>query len=301
MTYYKYHGSSRSLNTASPLPYDIVLSTYGTIATDFGNGGGALNRFRWHRLVLDEGRLCVTERHRPIWIIAKIVRAHVIRNSSTKAFKAAMSLSAEIHWCMSGTPVQNSLDDLEALIQFLRIPVLSDSSVFRKFVAGTSTAGSIRRPNYENLRILLASICLRRSFSILPELGVSFQVHKPTLSESERRDYAAWEAVCKERINVAVSSRRAKGGARVVLTAILLLRIFCNTGVNSALTVGNFFANSQPDEVSSLLQQSGGEAVCVECNNDIPSQAASYTANKKRLLDRLLCHECMSRASIPAG
>ncbi|KAJ5802175.1 uncharacterized protein N7503_004625 [Penicillium pulvis] len=280
LTYYKYHGPSRSLNTSSSPPYHILLTTYGTVMTDFNRGGGALNHFRWHRLVLDE--------------------AHVIRNSSTKTFKAIMNISAVIRWCMSGTPVQNSLDDLESLVKFLRIPILDNSSIFRRFVTGPSLTGVFAsKPNYDNLRMLLGSMCLRRNTSILSELGVSFRVHRPALSQSERQTYKALENACKDRIKAAVSFQRGRGEPRIILTAILLLRIFCNTGINSTLTLENFVRTSQADEISSLKLQSGGTA-CMECNKDVTSSAPSCTANKSHLLDSLICHDCMSRNSLSA-
>ena len=43
------------LLSSSPIQYNIVLSTYGTVAADFGRGGGVLDCFHWYRLILDEG------------------------------------------------------------------------------------------------------------------------------------------------------------------------------------------------------------------------------------------------------
>ncbi|KAJ5338183.1 hypothetical protein N7452_004911 [Penicillium brevicompactum] len=279
LSYYKYHGVSRSLNTSVCPPYNIVLTTYGTVVADFSRGGGALSKFRWYRLVLDE--------------------AHIIRNSSTKTFKAIMDLSAVIRWCMSGTPIQNSLDDLESLVKFLRVPVLDDSSIFRKFITGKTLARIISpKSNYGNLRLLLGSICLRRNISMVTELEASSQVQRPTLSESERRAYKALETACRERITAAISFQRGKGESRIVLTAILLLRIFCNTGVNSTLTLENFLEQSQADEIASLALQ-GGEDICIECNTDVTLLAHNSTATENQLQDKPTCHQCMSRTSKP--
>lgn len=46
----------------------------------------------WHRVVLDE--------------------AQGIKNGSTLSARAAWALHARHRWCLSGTPIQNSVDDL---------------------------------------------------------------------------------------------------------------------------------------------------------------------------------------------
>lgn len=133
---------------------------------------------------------------------------------------------------------------------------------------------------------------------MVTELEASSQIQRPTLSESERRAYKALETACRERITAAISFQRGKGESRIVLTAILLLRIFCNTGVNSTLTLENFLEQSQADEISSLALQ-GGEDVCIECNADVTLLAHNSTATENQLQVKPTCHQCMSRTSKP--
>ncbi|KAE9373912.1 hypothetical protein N431DRAFT_466160 [Stipitochalara longipes BDJ] len=277
---YVYHGSDRNLasSSPSPLPYHIVFSTYGTVAADFIGGGGVLNWFHWYRLILDE--------------------AHTIRNWTTKSFKAVTSLSANIRWCMTGTPIQNSLNDLRSLVQFLRVPHLEDTAVFRKHIAEIRGIGKgipRPKPDYENLKLLLGSICLRRSISSL-SLGVTFLFERPHLSEVEKRAYNNLAMSCKRAVDAAVSERQAAHGNRSILTALLRLRIFCNTGLSSFGAMGkNAIEPFNPDEICSLLQQSGEVPVCVECGCDILSFDANDSlyqqpSNPHR---RFKCHECI--------
>ncbi|KAK0705714.1 SNF2 family N-terminal domain-containing protein [Lasiosphaeris hirsuta] len=284
LTYFKYHGVGRCLPSSGPLPYNIVFSTYGTVTADFMRGGGVLECFHWYRLVLDE--------------------AHVIRNSSTKQFKAITALSATHRWCMTGTPIQNSLDDLSSLVRFLRLPLLEDPATFQKHIAGgRQVYGGVAKPKYANLKLLLGSICLRRSTSaILSDLGVAFVERRPRFSDAERKAYDEMAASCEKAIKAAVNSRSLKKNGKFILTAVLRLRIFCNTGLTSSIVSTNpqdeIEDQFRPDEVISLLHQSG-EAVCSKCDTEITSpEAADDHGQQWGTLgshSRLRCPSCSRR------
>ncbi|KAJ5723740.1 hypothetical protein N7488_001775 [Penicillium malachiteum] len=218
--------------------------------------------------------------------------AHKIRNSSTRTFKATMKLEAKMRWCLSGTPIQNTLKDIESLAQFLRVPILGIPAMFRRYVAGVSD----QLPNYNNLRLLLESICLRRTIALLPDLGVSIQKYQIIAGESERRQYKIWEMFFRERIKAAVGQRPTQRGSSVILMSILLLRIFCNIGMHSNLALETFLNNSHPYELHSLGLQKE-DTVCMGCHNDLPSSTGNSTADQRNLLQSILCLECMPRAS----
>ncbi|KAI1145587.1 hypothetical protein F4825DRAFT_473811 [Nemania diffusa] len=279
LSVYKYHGLSRKLPSSSPLPYHIVLSTYGTVVADYSRGGGVLACFHWHRLILDE--------------------AHVIRNLSTQQFKAVKDLSASIRWCVTGTPVQNSLKDLASLVTFLRIPLLDDAAIFRKHIEGRREAlNGVSKTNYTNLRHLLESICLRRcTSSILSSLGVSFIERRPQLSEGERKGYNELSILCDQAIETAVNGKQTRGENNSMLTAVLRLRMFCNIGHRDSMeSLFNATENGDelmPDEVISLLQQCG-EALCASCKTEISSPGADgdFRKQKGSAHSQLKCQEC---------
>ncbi|KAI1749839.1 hypothetical protein F4782DRAFT_511716 [Xylaria castorea] len=279
LSVYKYHGPNRKLRLSSPLPYDIVLSTYGTVAADYSRGGGVLACFHWYRLILDE--------------------AHVIRNFSTKQFKAVKDLSALVRWCVTGTPVQNSLKDLASLVIFLRVPLLDDAAMFRKYIEGRrETVNGTSKTNYKNLRYLLESLCLRRcTLSILSSLGVSFTQHRPHLSDGERKSYNELSTLCDQYIKAAANSRSSGAQNKLILIAVLRLRMFCNTGLNTPMESllndieddGHF----KPDELISVLQQCG-QALCINCQMEVLSSDTDVCLEDQQHLAgrRLKCQEC---------
>src|SRR4051812_1690409 len=101
---------------------------------------------------------------------AQHIPAHSIRHECTQQARAAANLSARLRWCLTGTPIHNTLYDLGSLVNFLRISQLESKAAFRKHIVNPireNQAGGIAR-----LQLLLKSICLRRTTDCLqlPEL-----------------------------------------------------------------------------------------------------------------------------------
>ncbi|PKI44139.1 hypothetical protein CRG98_035483 [Punica granatum] len=59
------------------------------------------HRVEWYRVVLDE--------------------AHTIKSSKTQVAQAAFTLLSHCRWCLTGTPLQNNLEDLYSLLCFLHV------------------------------------------------------------------------------------------------------------------------------------------------------------------------------------
>ena len=60
-----------------------------------------IREFQWDRIILDEG--------------------HYIRNPKTQTYKLLKQIKATHKWILSGTPIQNSLNDLKTLFRFIEI------------------------------------------------------------------------------------------------------------------------------------------------------------------------------------
>ncbi|MFT5525454.1 MAG: superfamily II DNA or RNA helicase [Pirellulaceae bacterium] len=86
--------------------YDVILTTYGTLRRDIVQ----LREMRFDYAILDE--------------------AQAIKNSSSQASKACRLLQADQRLAMTGTPVENRLEELWSLFEFLNPGMLGRASSF---------------------------------------------------------------------------------------------------------------------------------------------------------------------------
>lgn len=143
---------------------------------------------KWMRVVLDEGKARILS---SLEADDKPCEAHIIRNRSSQIFAAVYNLSSLYRWCVTGTPIQNSIEDLGSLVGFLRAQPYDDSKFFT-----TTFSRPIRSGNdygWERLRALIRGISLRRTkASLAAEISLPPRheiVEYVQLSEDERKLY----------------------------------------------------------------------------------------------------------------
>ena len=222
----------------------------------------------------------------------------MIRNSSTNQFRAVNALNGHIRWCLSGTPIQNSLDDLSSLVTYLKVPVLSDPIQFKRQISRRKVKkGDDQKIDYKNLRILLRAICLRRPKTILPNSQAEDVTYEVEFSATERRDYEQLGVSTREKLELALAGNQPKKAHQAVLEALLRMRIFCNNGDRFGPPANKWCDKLiQPDEVGSLLQQSG-DLICFYCSCDVLSFDAREH-NGSGLLTachQTICNDCIER------
>ncbi len=96
--------------------YDIVLTTYGIARQDYfvKDYSHNLFRYKWLRIILDE--------------------ANNIRNLTNQITKAILELDACSRWCVTGTPIENSISDLYTLFLFLDYQPWCEKSLWDQFI-----------------------------------------------------------------------------------------------------------------------------------------------------------------------
>ena len=182
---------------------------------------GILRSIGWHRVVLDEGmdinlRKKVNESDR-------IYPAHIIRNPSSRAFKAVYDLSAKHRWCITATPIQNWVQELGVLVKFLRVSPFDDNISFREIFTYPIECGD--EHGWERLRSLVQAISLRRTKEAVDlKLPLREQIIQPVeLSMEEGNMYKLFTKSW-------VAAIETRGMARSSLQNILRLRQICNHG-----------------------------------------------------------------------
>lgn len=152
-----HHGPQRTKSFKELAGYDVVVTTYQILVSEYSHshnhdGGFKTGCFgvHWWRVILDE--------------------AHSIKNRNAKSTKACYALRSEYRWCLTGTPLQNNLDELQSLVSFLRVSPYDNLQEWKKSIIqplnGNRGHIALRR-----LHAFLRCIMKRRKKDILKEEG----------------------------------------------------------------------------------------------------------------------------------
>ncbi|KAI8082794.1 SNF2 family N-terminal domain-containing protein [Halteromyces radiatus] len=117
-----YYGGSRPQDFrqryCSDSAPDVLVTTYGVIMSEMNRpeNGGEMTLFNvnFWRIVLDE--------------------AHHIKNRLSKTAKACHLLKSRRRWALTGTPIQNKMEDLFSLVRFLKCEPWGNYTFWRTFI-----------------------------------------------------------------------------------------------------------------------------------------------------------------------
>jgi superfamily II DNA or RNA helicase len=101
-------GLNRNKNSAYFSNYDVVVTTYGTLRNDIQ----LMAAFNFNYIILDESQ--------------------IIKNADSQTAKNVVKLNSKFRLTLTGTPLENSVEDLWSQINFLNPGLLGSLSSFRK-------------------------------------------------------------------------------------------------------------------------------------------------------------------------
>ena len=251
--------SNREDCIAAAGPGDLILATYGVLATE----SEVLSGKKWNVICLDE--------------------AHQIKNRNTKVSAAAMALDGASRIILTGTPIQNHLGELWNLFQFINPGLLGQWSDFKaRYMHGETDEG-----HREFLRDLVQPFILRRTkeevLDELPEKIVYEQMVE--LSGEEMQVYEALRKYVEDRVGSDKDKKTTPGGDEPVkidfFAELTKLRL---AALSLSLIYDDWkLGSSKTEALMGLLDQISA----VEGNQVIVfSQFTSYLAQVKAMLDR---------------
>ncbi len=187
-----YHGARRTMDPRA----DLVVTSYALLRLDLA----ALSAERWSVVVLDE--------------------AQQIKNAESQAAQAAFALEAEQRLALSGTPVENRLEELWSLVHFVNPGLLGGRRAFSEEVAARIADGD--RHARDRLRRKVRPFLLRRlkrdvARELPPRTDV---VLRCTLSGPERELYDRVAALARAEVQAMLEG----GGTLQVLEVLLRMR-----------------------------------------------------------------------------
>ncbi|ORZ08775.1 SNF2 family N-terminal domain-domain-containing protein [Lobosporangium transversale] len=288
---YVYHGGQRVSDPGYLAKHDVVITTYNLLGTEYSKEckgrdteagpsrfPSVLQHIDWFRVVLDE--------------------AHIIKEVSTVQSKAACALTAERRWCLSGTPIQNKLDDLYALVKFLRMQPFDEKIHWAHYIAKPIKAAN--PIGITRLQTLMKVITLRRTKTQMVNGKPLLQLPPRTdhmrvleLSLNEQQMYKRMESNAKQTVDQIVQENKIMKNYAHILQAILKLRQICAhyalvKDMGDDLDMSGEFNLAKASAILTLLQDSGNDQ-CNLCFN-----GSTLTPIVTRC-EHIYCPECIKR------
>lgn len=197
----RYHGAARELSGLGP--GEFVLTTYGTMR-------------------LDAERLAATD-----WGLVAADEAQHVKNPYSATARALRTVPARARVALTGTPVENNLTELWAVLDWAAPGLLGPLAAFRRRYADGAESGTDPRAA-ERLAALIRPFLLRRRKSdpgIAPELPPKTETDRVVSLTAEQA--GLYEAVVREGL---AALSEAEGFARRGLVVRLLtsLKQICN-------------------------------------------------------------------------
>ncbi|XP_057498914.1 helicase-like transcription factor CHR28 isoform X2 [Actinidia eriantha] len=329
-----YHGSNRIKDPFELAKYDVVLTTYAIVSMEvpkqplvdkdddetgrqeahvihpMGDSSSKKRKYpssSGKRSLKDKKGMdnaLLESSARPLaqvgWFRVVLDEAQSIKNHRTQVARACWGLRAKRRWCLSGTPIQNAVDDLYSYFRFLKY---DPYAVYKSFCSRIKFPIN-RNPTkgYRKLQAVLKTIMLRRTKGTLldgePIINLppkSVELKKVDFTKEERDFYCRLEADSRAQFAEYAAAGTVKQNYVNILLMLLRLRQACDhpllvRGRNSSSAWRSSIevAKKLPREKQSCLLNclEASLAICGICND--PPEDAVVTS-----CGHVFCNQCI--------
>ncbi|KAH8588528.1 SNF2 family N-terminal domain-containing protein [Bisporella sp. PMI_857] len=309
------HGAKKKLSWDELTNYDIVMTSYGTLAAEFRR----LESYKQEHK--NRGILEADIDHAPMKKLFPMLgpsshfyrvildEAQCVKNKNALSSKAACNLAASTRFCLTGTPMMNNIDELQSLIKFLKIKPYNDPSEFKKAFGSLTKGNATKRATNNSMRklqALLKAILLRRTKNsiidgkpIITLPPKTEEISHVVFDESEQEFYNALEQRTRLQFNKYMRAGTVGKNYSNVLVLLLRLRQCCchphliqdfeqaPTAEISKEDAIEIAKSLTPDVVARLLAADGFE--CPVCYDGVVNPLIAIPCGHD------ICSECLSQ------
>jgi SNF2 family DNA or RNA helicase len=196
----KYTGADRQNHTHFG-KYHIVLTTYGILR----NNSAMLRKHHFLYAILDE--------------------AQYIRNPESATCQAAMLINADHYLTLSGTPVENTLTDLWAQMNFLNRGLLGDLNFFREHFSNPIEKYNDDEARTRLQRLVQPFLLRRTKREVTPELPeLTELVSYCEMTEAQRSLYEEEKSKARNEIIESLEEQGVEKSSILIFRALSRLR-----------------------------------------------------------------------------
>ncbi|KAL6845449.1 hypothetical protein ACP4OV_024944 [Aristida adscensionis] len=322
-----YHGSNRTKDPVELTKYDVVLTTYSIVSMEVpkqsspdsdddekgkpdrygapvSSSGSKKRKAPSSKKTKKGSALESSLPERPLakvaWFRVILDEAQSIKNYRTQVARACWGLRAKRRWCLSGTPIQNAVEDLYSYFRFLRY---DPYAVYKQFCTLIKLPISRNPTNgYRKLQVVLKTVMLRRTKATMLDGKPIISLPPKTVSlktvdftSEERAFYNTLEAESREQFKEYAAAGTVKQNYVNILLMLLRLRQACDhphlvrghestSSWMSSLEMAKKLPMERQQELLNCLQSDA--AICALCN-DAPEDAVVT------LCGHVFCNQCI--------
>ncbi|KAL5223240.1 hypothetical protein ABZP36_027953 [Zizania latifolia] len=255
-----YHGSNRTKDPNDLTKYDVVLTTYAIVSMEVpkqsspdsddeekgkpdrygapvGSSGSKKRKAPSSKKKKSGSTQENSLSEKPLakvgWFRVILDEAQSIKNYRTQVARACWGLRAKRRWCLSGTPIQNAVEDLYSYFRFLRYDPYAEYKKFCFLIKMPISRNPIN--GYKKLQVVLKTVMLRRTKATMLDGKPIISLPPKTVSlktvdftSEERAFYNALEAESREQFKEYAAAGTVKQNYVNILLMLLRLRQACD-------------------------------------------------------------------------
>ncbi len=198
------HGPKRNAERAEAMQCDVVLTTYPILVRDLPQ----FETQSYYYIILDE--------------------AQAIKNRSSLAHHAVLALQGDHKLCLTGTPIENNLEELRSLFAFLMPGLLGAAEPFQAHFGRPIEQGG-DATQLRALRDVVTPYLLRRmKEQVAPDLPPKTELARYVELRGEQRElYESIRLAAHADVRKAIKNKGLRASSLTILDALMKLRQVC--------------------------------------------------------------------------